>query len=177
MPTLGVLGADGTFYLGTYFGSGYGGKTPAVWRIKADGKIEPYAQGKYGSGRDGPGLETGYFCGPHFWASMHNYKYLAPDCLILTAHDDAWFRRLRDGRVATLCPDGEWRELANVGKDGLRWFRSWCPGPNGTATVVNDQVSKTLTWLVSGIDYARPTTGPLLGASGEAPSEPKKKGR
>ena len=36
IPTQGIMGADGVFYVGTYFsGSGYGGKNPAIWRVSA----------------------------------------------------------------------------------------------------------------------------------------------
>jgi hypothetical protein len=158
VPSQGVLSADGVFYLGTYFsGSGFSSKAPAVWRVGADGKIEPYVQNR-GKG-DGPGLWTGYFCGPHLWPSMHNYKYIPADCIFLMAHDDAWARRVRNGRVATLCPDGEWRELDAYGK-GLRRFRWWAPGPNGTATAVDDTVSKFITFRVSGTDYGKAVVGP-----------------
>lgn len=161
MPTQGILGGDGVFYVGTYFsGSGYSGRGPAVWRISSDAKqVEPYVQNR-GKG-DGAGMTTGYFCGPHIWSSMHNYRYIPPDCIFLMAHDDAWIRRVRNGRVSTLCADGEWRELDDY-KKGLRNFRWWAPGPGGTATAVADTVSKFLVFRVSGIDYGKPVSGPLL---------------
>jgi hypothetical protein len=170
-PSLGVMGGDGTFYLCTYFGAGYGGKAPAVWRVKGDGKIEPYLHSRSNIGRDGPGLETGYFCGPHIWMERNDPRLIPPDCLYISTHDDSWLRRARDGRVSTLCYDGEWRELPRCQTDGVRWFRNFSPGPGGTAIV--SAHNKVIKCLVSGIDYGKPVIGPLI-AKGTLPTKPAK---
>jgi RNA polymerase sigma-70 factor (ECF subfamily) len=155
--SLGVLGGDGVAYTCYYFGD-----NPMVERILPDGKVEPYLLAVSGRALDGPGMRMGMFCGPHIWMSMNDYRYIPPDCLFLHSHDDSFMRRARNGRVATLCKDGEWRELdKQFNTEALACFRGWNPGPNGTANVTY-KVSKGMTWLVSGIDYAKPTLEPLL---------------
>lgn len=158
---LGVMGGDGMFYVGYYFSPG----APRVDRIHPDGKVELYLEDHYNRCQDGPGTDMGMFCGPHIWTAMNNYNYIPGDCLVLQSHDDMYLRRARNGRVATLCTDGEWRELTvkDVSR-ALPYFRNWNPGPNGTASVMNDRICKGLTFIARGIDYNKAVTGPLLGA-------------
>jgi hypothetical protein len=160
---LGVMGGDGMFYVGYYFSPG----VPRVDRIHPDGKVELYLEDHYNRCQDGVGSNMGMFCGPHIWTSMNNYNYIPGDCLVLQSHDDQYLRRTRNGRVATLCTDGEWHELSpkDVSR-ALPYFRNWNPGPNGTASVMNDRICKGLTFLVRGIDYNKAVTGPLQEGAG-----------
>jgi hypothetical protein len=168
-PLLGVMGGDGVFYLGYYYG-GLKGVAADILRVLPDGTVEPYVHGRFGGHRDGDGMHTGYFCGPHFWAYMHNYKFLPKDTLFLCAHDDAYLRRARNGRVSTLCRGGEWREMIreDAKKAGLHWFR-WlrgnqcpAPGPNGTSVTPMVAISRYIMFRVSGIDYDKPVIGPQV---------------
>jgi hypothetical protein len=168
-PSKAVLGGDGTFYVGTYFGTGYGGKTPAVWRIVGGNTAEPVAWAVENLHVDGPGMASGGHCGHHIWARHHNYAYLPEDFLIIMAHDDHTMRRLYKGRVSSLCADGKWREWhrRNVKRGTIPyagWFHTWAPGPNGTATGSSKAKghSSMLTFIVTGVPYDAPTTGPLL---------------
>jgi hypothetical protein len=87
--------------------------------------------------------------------------------------------------VATLCTDGEWRELpSGRGIDGakpLRWFRwlrgNMCsvPGPNGTNVAIVDSLCKSAYFLVSGIDYDKPTVGPQASIPAGAPDQKRRK--
>jgi hypothetical protein len=179
---LGVLAGDGTFYLGTYFGGGRLG----VWRATADGTIAEIVRSRYNKLRDGHGLHSGFFCGPIFWAYVHNYRYIPDDILLLSAFDDNVMRRLRNSRVSTLCRDGEFRELGATRssmKDALPWFR-WhrgdtgpAPGPDNTCVAVLTGVSKIPAFLVTNIDYGRPVTGPQLPIPEDAPEPGKKKNK
>ena len=84
------------------------------------------------------------------------------------AHDDHSLRRLYKGRISSLVADGTWREWnrRTVGKNMpyAGWFHTWAPGPNGTATGSSKSKGQNsrVTYFISGIDYAAPTTGPLL---------------
>jgi hypothetical protein len=168
-PSKAVLGGDGTFYVGTYFGSGFGGRTPAVWRITEDGKAIPIAWAVENRHIDGPGMASGGHCGHHIWARHHNYDYLPNDFLIIMAHDDHSMRRLYKERISSLCADGKWREwwTGKTERGSIPyagWFHTWAPGPDGTATGASKQKghSSMLTFLITGIDYDAPTTPPLL---------------
>ena len=112
---------------------------------------------------------------------MHNYKFIPKDTLFLCAHDDAYLRRARNGRVSTLCKDGEWRELVRerAKKEALHWFRwlrgNMCPapGPNGTSVTPMVSISRYLTFRVKGIDYGKPVIGPQLPIPPQSPDEKK----
>ena len=162
VPRLGVMGGDGTFYLGTYFGTGYGGSTPSIWRKLPGEKLKPYAWCIHNGLKDGNAMGSGAHCGHHFWAQMHNYAYIPDDILLITAHDEANLRRLRNGRISSLCPDGEWRELTDYLIPSAWFWGASSPGPDGAVTGENVSISKNITFIVTGIDYTKATVGPLL---------------
>jgi RNA polymerase sigma-70 factor (ECF subfamily) len=99
------MSEDGTMYV-LYYGASY--PHGQVFRISKDrSKVEEIVRSVPG-GRDGPGLKTGYHCGPY---NLQAYK----DIVILASVDSNKVRRWKDGRVSTLCEnDGEWREIYNV---------------------------------------------------------------
>lgn len=109
-----LVGADGAIYLGCSLGEG----ARPIYRISADRrKFDKIVHGRgLNTGWDGPALKSGYFDGPIL------AEYFPPDSLFMTAVDDSQLRRYKDGRVSTLCADGEWREFPNKGKCG-----SWLP--------------------------------------------------
>ena len=167
VPTMGILGGDGTFYLCTYFKTGYRGATPCIWRIVPGGKLEAYAWSVKNSHRDGAAMYSGSMCGHHIWMRMHNYNYLPPGDLLIMAHDEFHVRRIRDGRVSTMFTDGDWREMP----EGLemfryRWFHTYAIGPDGMTTSSSKAGafghSVSITYLVTGIDYEKATVGDLI---------------
>jgi hypothetical protein len=168
IPSMGVLGGDGTFYMGTYFSTGYACKTPSVYRLVPGGKLEAYAWTIQGKHLDGPALQSGGLCGYQIYAWIHNYRYLAPDCVYPFCWDEQRIRRLRDGRMSTLCEDGEWRELPKIPRYAWRWAYSFAPGPNGMATIYgsgdNPGHNIEVTFALRGIDWNKATVGPLLDA-------------
>jgi RNA polymerase sigma factor (sigma-70 family) len=162
--TQGLLGGDGYYYLGTYYAG-----PPLILRVSPDGKkAEQYVSnvnGADGQGhRDGAGIGTGWFCGPHLSASRSNPRFAPPDCIFPSTHDDSDLRRVRDGRVSTFCEDGEWRELKTPRGDAsgraLYEFRGVTMGPNGTALVTFGKRIGGRCGVIRGIDYAKPTVGP-----------------
>jgi hypothetical protein len=177
IPGMGVLGGDGTFYMGTYFGTGYASKTPSIYRIVPGGKLEPYALTVIGKHLDGAAMQSGGLCGYQIYAWMHNYRYLAADCVYPLCWDEQRIRRFRDGRISTLCEDGEWRELPKIPRYSWRWAYSFAPGPNGMATIYGsgDNPGHTIevTFALRGIDWGKPTVGPKL----EAPKLEAPKGK
>jgi hypothetical protein len=169
--SLGVMGGDGTFYIGHYFSA----NVARVDRILPDGQVEIYMEDHYNRCQDGPGTDMGMFCGPHIWTSMNNYHHIPADTLVLQSHDDSYMRRARNGRVASLCKDGQWREVNRKDLSMiLPGFRNWNPGPDGTAITMNDRICKGLTFRVTGIDYDKAVIGPLRG---EPPASAKDAGR
>jgi hypothetical protein len=105
---------DGTMYV-LYYGKTY--PNGQVFRISKDrSKVEEIVRCVDG-GKDGPGLKTGWHCGPLFMEAV--YK----DIVILSSVDSNNVRRWKDGRVSTLCADdGEWREIYGVRGSGKRGF-------------------------------------------------------
>lgn len=157
----GVIRDDnGCFYVSEY------NNLKESWRIPAGGgKAEPYVRARYGNdSRDGPALFTGWFCGPHFNAAVNPMRFLPPDCLLITCHDESWLRRVRGGRVSTLCADGEWRELEkNARGQAPGWFRNYVPGPNAVFGWVDAFRPHARVWRVPNVDLSKPTVGPALG--------------
>ena len=167
VPVLeGFMGGDGSFYLGYYYsgGGGDGAAIAAIWRVSPDGtRVEPYARDtKKGlTMEDGPALSAGFACGPHMWM-INNARYQPPDILFTSAHDESMLRRVRDGRVSSLCKDGEWRELGNRAKERFVGALTWSIGPNGTVYQTQHSFRDIRTWLVTGIDFDKPTVGAKL---------------
>jgi hypothetical protein len=164
--TLGLMGGDGTFYVGFYYGAG-----KLIVRISADGgKAEPYVQDTTNSRKDGPAMKSGFFCGPHLVTNRSDCRFIAPDIVIPSTHDDSDCRRVKDGRVSTLCMDGEWREVVGKGsnrpgpQDPAWWFRAFSAGPDGTVFTYGADMKNNASWSilnrVTGIDWGKPTVGP-----------------
>jgi len=89
LPTLGVVDSGGNFYLGYYFAHGWEGaaaaRSAAIQRVSPDGtKVEPYATSAKGAttGQDGPGMSTGWFCGPHFGPPRGMSPFYPADVLV-----------------------------------------------------------------------------------------------
>lgn len=99
-----VIADDGTAYLNWYKGSYPNGM---IYRVSADRRqvklVVFNAQDK--NKEDGPGVQTYWFGGPQ----MNGYQ--PPDLIFAGAVDDRRIRRLKDGRIASLCRDGKWREI------------------------------------------------------------------
>ena len=119
VPSQFSRGEDGVIYMASYWNSPPGG----VYRMLPDWKTvehlvsdnspvlktlskEALAERVKGLDReniDGPGLLTTWHCGPADITVCGNL-------LFLHSIDSVAVRRWRDGRVSTLCYDGEWRE-------------------------------------------------------------------
>jgi hypothetical protein len=141
---------------------GDNGEPGKIWRIPADlSKAEEYAGGFVPTGKRPCGAAKGFYmmCGP--WIGVSG-NFLPADTHFPSSADESAGRRLRDGRVSTLCKDGEWRELegGQINQQALRKFRGWCPGPNGTAYSIYHGAGEIRVYRISGIDYAKPTVGP-----------------
>ncbi|MCS7016268.1 MAG: hypothetical protein RMJ19_14535 [Gemmatales bacterium] len=121
------LAEDGTVYL-LYYHKTYfiGGQ---VFRISPDRKqceliVADRARRK-GQNLDGDGLTTTWHCGPAMILVSANE-------LFLLAIDSNVVRRWKDGRVATLFLDGEWREVpAKVSGVGTVRFNGYAPAQYG----------------------------------------------
>ncbi|GBD35530.1 hypothetical protein HRbin36_00642 [bacterium HR36] len=106
-----VIADDGTAYLNWYRGSYPKGM---VWRVSPDrNQVELVIFNPSEAAFDGPALQSYWFGGPQ----MNGYQ--PPNIILAGAVDDRWLRRLKDGRISTLCSDGEWREFATRG-DALK---------------------------------------------------------
>jgi hypothetical protein len=157
LPNQGYVGGDGTFYLGYYFsGKGaYEGTAPAIWRVTTDGKVEPCAKNNGGQGVDGDALtQGGWFCGPHL-SQYSVARFIPPDAVLTTAHDEDVIRRLQKGRVATLCVDGEWRELNHSGKPNMDLCTPVI-GPNGTVYFCYRRWINQRSYRYTGVDFNKP---------------------
>jgi RNA polymerase sigma-70 factor (ECF subfamily) len=97
-----------------------------VFRISADrSKVEEVVRCVKMGNKDGPGLETGWHCGP---CGLYGAR---GDCALIFAVDSNAFRRWKDGRVSTLMQDGEWREPTGFpGRAGVVG-KGMCIGPPG----------------------------------------------
>lgn len=116
-----ALAQDGTVYL-QYYGKSY--PDGRIFRVPADrSKVEQVVHSVQNSNRDGPGLQSGFFCGPSgIGGSFGNV-------IIPISTDSNVVRRLTpDGRVSSLFRDGEWRESPN-------FDRSKSVAGKGTAAV------------------------------------------
>lgn len=175
VPTQGAMDADGkTFYVGYYFAPNF---LKEVWRVSdAGARMELYLRDSGGSGGwDGPGRSAGFFCGPHMANGRNDPRFQPPGVLFTSTHDEAGIRRTKDGRIAHLCLDGNWRELpkkpndargASKPQDVVNWGRAWNPGPSGTLLQMGTPCSggpDWRTWIISGVDFAKPTAVKLGG--------------
>jgi hypothetical protein len=150
---------DGTIYA-VYYSADYG----QVFRISKDrGKIDEIVRCSGGNGTDGPGLKTGYHCGPY---GIMAYK----DIVILFSVDTNKIRRWKDGRVSTLCEDdGEWREIYNVRGAKYRGVTAKgfsCLPQLGCVYLYypgEERGGITGIYKFGPVDFLKPTVGPLVG--------------
>jgi hypothetical protein len=169
---------DGGFYVGFYNGT-----YPIGWvfKVSADRKtVEPIAKDAGGGLCDGPGLKTHYFGGPLL------SKCCPKGNAFFGAIDDGIIRRWKDGRVSSLCRDGEWREFAKYGTWGSGepgslithpykdtqapyWGRGWVmpPTADGDYFYMTYMLGCGTGRLirVGPIDWNKPTAGPLVGGN------------
>ncbi len=168
-PTQAVVDTGGSFYLGYYFSHGFNMKTgAAIQRVSSDGVTVQSWVTHCGAkkGTDGPGMETGWHCGPHLSMPRAGCPWYPPDIVIFSAHDEHTLRRVTsDGRISTLYEDGEWREGTRYDTrnqvDGVSGF---VYGANGWALGCASGEGKSRkrgegVYLIKGIDFAKPTAG------------------
>ncbi|GBD36582.1 hypothetical protein HRbin36_01707 [bacterium HR36] len=161
---------DGSFILNTYQETYPIG---CVLKVTPDGKqVELLATNPRGSvdkAFDGDALnQTAFFGGP-LLAGGGAYPQ---GVVLLTAVDDALLRRLKDGRVATLCKDGEWREFPTKRAAGggeltwqecpadkaPAWGRGWVMAPGGYFYQLYSMGGgDAWVWRVGPIDWNKPT--------------------
>jgi hypothetical protein len=154
-----LVGNDGSFYLQR----SVEGPVTRVWPDKQ--RVENYVVNVApNSWWDGPATKTGWYCGPMLDFCKDDQRYLPSGVLMIHTADEHCARRVRDGRVSTLYPDGEWRE--NPGKkDGggaLNWFRAFSVAPNGTAFQTYSSQEDIRTYRITGIDWGKTTAGPQV---------------
>jgi hypothetical protein len=158
-----VPAVDGSFYLGF--------SNPRMfYKVSADRtKVEKllHGNGKTRTRFDGPALKSGWFDGPALTG------YYPPDILFGCAVDDSFVRRYRDGRVSTLCKDGEWREFPGdpgTGEAGdnikdnqaVNWGRSYVLGKDCLYQTYYLGMGSSAIYKCGPIDFAKPTVGPLV---------------
>jgi hypothetical protein len=162
-PTLGVVDSGGNFYLGYYFGGAPKGDSTRIKIVRAGTKkAERYVTAVKSAkkNQDGPGMETGWHCGPHFHPPKAVSPYTPPGILFLHAHDEDTLRRVKDGRVATLYRDGEWREApGNDLRKFYRAFAGFVAGPGGLALKDGGGKGEGGIELLRGLDVDKPTVG------------------
>jgi len=119
-----VVTPDGHFYLGWYQGSYPDG---VIVKVSPDRKavrrVADNAGRSVNNAWDGDALtQAAFFGGPLLAGGVW-----PPDIVFLGAVDDAQLRRLKDGRVSTLCKDGEWREFPTKQAAGAELAWQQCP--------------------------------------------------
>jgi hypothetical protein len=169
-----IVGTDGTIYLGCSVGEG----NRPVYKVSADrSKLEKIVYGRgynFGNpGFDGPALRTTYFDGPIL------IEYNPPDTLFMTAVDDSYLRRYKDGRVSSLCGDGEWREFPSKkavgqgsmlpmygyrGKDSEAAIigRGWVRHKDYVYMLYFNGLGSHAAMRFGPFDFNKPTVGPLV---------------
>jgi hypothetical protein len=172
-----VVDAGGNFYLGYYF-SAYGlAAVPKLMIVHAGkSEAEPWATAANhhdkGStiriGTDGPGMQSGWFCGPHFSPTKAVSPWGPPGVIVCHAHDESQLRRITpDGRVSTLYRDGEWHEAPHLltEKDifrGMSGFVYYGPKECALACCSNEGMDPTRgegIYLFRNLDLAKATVG------------------
>ncbi len=130
-------------FVGT--GQGGEGRKPGL-----DGKV-------YGS--DGPTWGAKFFCGPR--GPMTHPTI--PELFFPTAADDMTLRRVWKGRVSSLYPDGEWREQPRVMAAMCAFKNCKFSRKDSSAlyVLVGSKHSDHRIFRVTGIDFTKPTVGPL----------------
>lgn len=149
---------DGTFYLIYYHKTYPAGQ---VFRISADRKqcehiVAHRGDLKAPNNLDGPGLVTTWHCGPAMIQVTGN-------SLFLSAIDSNTVRRWKDGRVSTLCLDGEWREFPTAAKNpGMVRFNGYVPAQYGLPYVYifypgEDTFGDIRAFRFGPVDFQKPT--------------------
>ncbi len=161
---------DGSFLLAPYEESYPVG---AVVHVSADGKeaklLCKNARGNVDRDWDGDALtEVAFFGGPLL------VDVVEENIVLFTAIDDALLRRLRNGRVSTLCKDGEWREFPTKSaahysnapypyekcpaNKAPNWGRGYVVGPGGYFYQLYCMGGgDAWVWRVGPIDWAKPS--------------------
>lgn len=161
--------SDGNFFL-SYFWKTYPGGN--IFKISSDGKqlehivkdISHEVRGKgVDANRDGEGLTTTWHCGPADISTCGNV-------LFLHAIDSVAVRRWMNGRVSTLCYDGEWRETPR-GRDNRLYSVMGKHHQPGQGNPKHNYIYITYPGEENGqdnrvyrfgpIDFTKPTVGPL----------------
>jgi len=177
-----VITPDGSFYLNWYSATYPKG---VLAKISPDRKtVRRVAQdiGDVNKRWDGDAMkDIAFFGGPLLGSAW------PPDVVVVGAVDDCQLRRFKDGRVSTLCKDGNWREFptkqASTGPQygayavcppdkAPLWGRSIMPYPLKSA---DDREHYFLQiyqgggddhnrwWRIGPVDFSKPTVGPLVG--------------
>lgn len=114
-------------------------------------------------GWDGPAWGAQFFCGPR-GPLCHP---AIPDLFFPYAADDFSLRRAWKGRVATLYPDGEWREHPQGEKSGSEPRPLWAfknitflkKDPSAFYVLVGREHNDMAVYRVTGVDFTKPTVG------------------
>lgn len=149
---------DGTFYL-IYYHKTY--PSGQVFRISADRKkcehiVADRRDLKAPNNLDGPGLVTTWHCGPAM-------ILVTGKSLFLLAIDSNTVRRWKNGRVATLCLDGEWREFPTSAKHpGMVRFNGYYPAQHGLPYIYifypgEDTFGDIRAFRFGPVDFEKPT--------------------
>jgi hypothetical protein len=112
-------------------------------------------------------LKSGWFDGPQ------PVGYFPPDILFGTAVDESFVRRYKDGRISSLCRDGEWREFPKTPGTGeaaenikdnqaVNWGRGWWRGNGYIYTVYYLSTGTSAIYKSGPVDFAKPAVGPLV---------------
>jgi len=154
------ISEDGWFYVMHFKGN-------ALYRVSADRKKGEHvvqATKQPIGNQDGPGLKTRYHCGPYEFQLHKHFVFLK-------SIDSNSVRRFdgKNGRVSTLCTDGEFRERGPQQKriEAIRG-KGWLLGQADGASYIyipypgEERAGLCGIWRFGPIDPCRPTTGPLV---------------
>lgn len=164
-PSECFVDADHNYYLGYYYNgvpAGVVGCGGAIYRVSMNlDTVSLFVRSNVQrSDYDGAVTTVGFFCGPHMRPNRNNAYCLPANIITPSCHDEAMLRRVMDGRVSTLCKDGEWRE-SPVSSLVMLWTHfDFCAGPNGTGYsgyLSPDNWGDFRMYKIGGIDWAKPT--------------------
>jgi hypothetical protein len=155
---------DGSVYL-LYFWKSY--PSGEIFRMSPDRKKfehiisdvthkPPWKGTIRSSNFDGHGLITTWHCGPADITFSGNV-------LFTYSIDSTVIRRWVNGRVSSLCMDGEWRENPGRAGGGVVGAGYYQPVPSGRYIYIFSGVENgnSLCYRFGPVDFAKPTTGPL----------------
>lgn len=114
-----------------------------------------------GDQKDGPVETAGFFCGPQVRGNRNMCMFLPAACMTNGSQDEASLRRIYQGRISTLCLDGEWREFpGGPGTGYCNWFYlDVTPGPNNTAYTgyMYSLTHDLRLYKITDLDFSKPT--------------------